>query len=191
MLRGGVASINQIRNKIKGIWAVFNQYQIFTLLMRLNSSTEWIPLYLTMIWDVHIFRTASSSISYSRKIKKNKEIFNASATKHLGIGMSVDLSVCRLVSTQLSKTFGWHHARSILYCAYRLCTLVGALEQYMFAHSHGQNTVRNRARILEWASTLQSFAVRRWLAMTYSMGIMGNESYKKIDRLQAMCGQSR
>ena len=105
----------------------------------------------------------------------------ASATKHLGMGMSVCLSVClsicRLVSTQLSKKFGWHSARVILY---RLCTLlVGPLAQYMFTHSHGPNTVRNRAKILAWAFTLQVLAVRWWLAMIYTIGIMGNESDQK------------
>ena len=63
---------------------------------------------------------------------------------------------------------------------YSLCTMSRALAQYMCTHSHGQNTVRNRARILAWASALQSFAGRRWLAMTYGMGIMGNESDQKI-----------
>ena len=98
----------------------------------------------------------------------------ASRDRHVGSG---GLSVCVSVSTQLRKKFGRHCMRSILH---RLFTLVGALAQYMFTHSHGQNTVRNRARLLAWASTLQSFAVRRWLAMTYSMGIIGNESDQKI-----------
>ena len=92
----------------------------------------------------------------------------------------VGWSVCQLGSTQLSKKFGGHHAWSLLY---RLCTLSRVMAQYMVTNSYGQNTVRNRARILAWASTLQSFSARWWLAMTYSMGIMGimgNESDQKI-----------
>ena len=98
----------------------------------------------------------------------------ASRDRHVGSG---GLSVCVSVSTQLRKKFGRHCMRSILH---RLFTLVGALAQYMFTHSHGQNTVRNRARLLAWASTLQSFAVRWWLAMTYNMGIRAMNQIKKF-----------
>ena len=76
-------------------------------------------------------------------------LYYALATKPLGIGMSVCLSVGWFWHN-FQKKVGWHRARSILY---RLCTLGGALAQYIFIHSHGQNTVKNRARILAWALT--------------------------------------
>ena len=87
----------------------------------------------------------------------------ASRDRYVGrlVCLSVGLSVCRSVSTQLSKKFKRCRARSILYS---LCTLVRALVQYMCTHSCGQSTVRNRARILLWALTLKSFAVMGYLS---------------------------
>ena len=107
----------------------------------------WIPS-LLLAWFgavVGLGRGDAEVFSFMKLILQPSAAFYASATKHLGIGMSVDWSVCRSVSTQLSKKFKRCRARSVLYS---LCTLVRALVQYMCTHSCGQNTVRNRARIL-------------------------------------------
>ena len=80
--------------------------------------------------------------------------FYASATKHLGIGMSVCRSVCRSVSTQLSKKFGDIGGAAVLTvksgqrpaCSQDNCTVqctVHVRTQQKFWHEHRHCTHGN------------------------------------------------
>ena len=97
--------------------------------------------------------------------------FYALATKYLGIGMLVGESVG--LSVYFNTTFKkvWTTSCYMLYST-----------DYVHWSGPWHHTCLHT--VMGRALTLHSFAVKRWLAMTYSIGIMVNDSDQKISSIK-------